>query len=482
VTPIQEKLALALEKHRQGQLDEAEQLYKQILQINPYHPDGLHLMGVLISQRGRDDLAISYIERALTVKPNVAAFHNNLGFSYLALGWFDDAVYHFQEALRLQPDFAMAHTNIGKACREQGKMAEAMHRYEQAIAMQPDYAEAHFNKAELWLIRGDFERGWPEYEWRWQLPKVGKRTTHPPPWDGKALDGKTILIHTEQGLGDTIHFIRYMPALQQLRGKVIVHCQAALLRLLESAKGIDTKVAWHSTLPPFDVYEHLLSLPGPLHTTVATIPADIPYLQADQALVQSWKSGVRCPVSGVKNRSPDTGLRTPDSGQVFNIGIAWKGSAKNLTDQKRSVPLDCFVPLAKTEGVRLFSLQKGPGTEQLEELKDRLPVVELGSRLDQTGGAFMDTAAVMMNLDLVISCDTAVPHLAGALGVPVWVALPFSPDWRWFLEREDSPWYPSIRLFRQARLGDWEGVFDRMAKELRKVTEETRRKHEVKNH
>jgi hypothetical protein len=474
VATIQEILALALQKHQVGQLDEAEQLYKQILQANPYHPDGLHLMGVLISQRGRDDLAISYIERALTVKPNIAAFHNNLGFSYLALGWFDDAVHHFQEALRLQPDFAMAHNNIGKACREQGKMAQAMACYERAIAMQPDYAEAHFNRAELWLIQGNFEQGWPEYEWRWELPKVGRRTAHPPRWDGKALDGRTILIHTEQGLGDTIHFIRYMPALQKLGGKVVVHCQAALLRLLASAKGINGMVAWHSPLPPFDVHEHLLNLPGVLHTSLASIPAEVPYLQADPALVQSWSS--------------DIGHRTSDTGHVFRVGIAWKGSAKNLTDQKRSVPLTCFVGLAQIEGVRLFSLQKGPGTEQLSAVSSQLSdnrqprtdnfhVLDLGSRLDEANGAFMDTVAIMKNLDLIISCDTAVPHLAGALSVPVWVVLPYSPDWRWLLECEDSPWYPSMRLFRQSRLGDWDSVFDRIAAELKRATDETRIKH-----
>jgi TPR repeat/Tetratricopeptide repeat len=475
VATIQETLALALQRHQAGHLDEAEQLYKQILQANPYHPDGLHLMGVLISQRGRDDLAISYIERALTVKPNIAAFHNNLGYSYLALGWFEDAVHHFHEALRLQPNFAMAHNNIGKACREQGNFAQAMACYERAIAMQADYAEAHFNRAELWLIQGDFEKGWPEYEWRWELPKVGRRTAHPPRWDGKALGGRTILIHTEQGLGDTIHFIRYMPALQQLGGKVVVHCQAALLRLLASARGIDSMAAWHSTLPPFDVHEHLLNLPGVLHTSVASIPAEVPYLQTDQALLQWWKqelSDVRSPMPEVKGHSSDIGHRTSDTRRFFDIGIAWKGSAKNLTDQKRSVALSSFAALAQIEGVRLVSLQKGPGTEQLDELTNRFPILELGGRLDESHGAFMDSAAIMKNLDLIISCDTAVPHLAGALGVPVWVVLPYSPDWRWLLEREDSPWYPSMRLFRQSQIGQWDDVFERIAEELKKVAKD----------
>ena len=447
MTTIQEKLALALRQHQAGQLNEAEQLYQQILQVHPYHADALHLLGVLISQRGRDDLAASYIERALTVKPNIAAFHNNLGFSYVALGRFEEANWHFNEALRLQPDFAMAYNNLGKACREQGQVPEAMAFYEKAIALHADYVEAHFNRAELWLLQGDFERGWPEYEWRWQLPAVARRTAHPPRWDGSPLEGRTILIHTEQGLGDTIQFIRYAPQLKQRGGRVIVHCQAALMRLLATAPGVDSRVAWHSPLPPVDVYEHLLNLPGVFGTNLTTIPAPIPYLQADADLVESWRRELK-PLGGLK------------------VGITWKGSIKNLSDQKRSIPLACFARLAKIAGVQLINLQKGPGTDQLEELAGRFPLLDLGDRLDGANGAFMDTAAIMMNLDLVISCDTAIPHLAGALGVPVWVALPLAADWRWLLERDDSPWYPTMRLFRQTHYGDWEGVFDRMANEL----------------
>jgi hypothetical protein len=384
------------------------------------------------------------------VKPEIPAFHNNLGFSYLALGWFEAAVAEFEETLRLEPNFAMAHNNIGKALREQGQVNEAMVSYERAIALQADYAEAHFNRAEIWLMHGEFQLGWPEYEWRWELPKVGRRSNNPPRWDGAALDGRTIVVHTEQGLGDTIHFVRYMPALKALGGKVIVHCQGALIQLLAGAKGIDGMTAWRSPLPPFDVHEHLLNLPGVLHTRLENVPAAIPYLKVDPDLLGRWRNDMR-----QYRREAD-----------LLVGIAWKGSAKNLTDQKRSVPLSCFEVLAQVPGVRLVSLQKGPGTEQVENLRDKLGIVDLGTQLDEASGAFMDTAAVMANLDLVISCDTALPHLAGALGVPVWIALPLASDWRWMLQREDSPWYPSIRLFRQARWSDWDEVFGRIAGEL----------------
>jgi len=474
-----ETLAVALQKHQAGQLDEAEQLYQQILQANPYHADALHLLGVLISQRGHNDLAVSYIERALIVKPHVAAFHNNLGFSFQVLGRLDEAATHFQEALRLQPDFAMAHNNMGKTYREQGNVAEAKACYEQALNLQADYVEAHFNRAELRLLLGDFKQGWPEYEWRWQLPAVVRRSTQPPLWNGSPLAGRTIVLHAEQGLGDTIQFARYAPLLKERGGNVIIHCQGSLLRLLASAPGIDGRVAWHTTLPPFDVQEHLLDLPGLLHTTLATIPAEIPYLHADAELVRYWrrelrkspKSDVRCPISNASLPTSDIGHRTSD----FLVGIAWKGSAKNLSDEKRSISLSCFADLARVEGVQLISLQKGPGTEQIEALAGRFPVLDLGSRLDEASGGFMDTRAVIMNLDLVISCDTAVPHLAGPLGVPVWVVLPVAADWRWLLEREDSPWYPTMRLFRQARHGQWEDVFERMAQELKCLIGKDRR-------
>jgi hypothetical protein len=453
VTDIRETLLLALEKHKAGQLDQAEKLYQQILRACPNHADALHLLGVLISQRGDNDLAISYIERALIAQPQTAAFHNNLGFSYMAVGRLEDAIGHFKEAMRLQPHFAMAVNNLGKTYREQGKLTEAMACYEQALAWQQDYVEAHFNRADLRLLMGDFEQGWPEYEWRWELPIVGRRATDPPRWNGSPLEGRTIVIHAEQGLGDTIQFIRYMPFLKQRGAKVIVHCQGALLKLLANVKGVDGFAAWHSPLPPFDVQEHLLDLPSVLHTTLATIPNDIPYLHADAGLVNHWRRETRTP----DDSTPHYALRTPH----FLIGIAWKGFVKNQSDSKRSIPLSCFEILTKVPGVQLISLQKGSGTEQLQGV-DRI----LAPKLDEESGAFMDTAAVMMNLDLVISCDTVIPHLAGALGVPVWVALPLSHDWRWLLEREDSPWYPTLRLFRQTALGQWDDVFERMAEEL----------------
>jgi hypothetical protein len=255
-------------------------------------------------------------------------------------------------------------------------------------------------------------------------------------------------LHAERGLGDTIHFIRYAAVVKRSgAGAVIVEGPKSMLRLLASCPGIDRLVAAGSELPAFDVHAPLLSLPRILNTTLATVPADIPYLGANAKLEDKWRRRL------ARHRG-------------FKIGIAWQGNPRYPRDRQRSVSLAHFARLARVEGVCLISLQKGAGSEQLRGGDGHFGVIDLSNQLDTLTGAFMDTAAVMKNLDLVIAPDTALAHLAGALGVPVWLALSFVPDWRWLLEREDSPWYPSMRLFRQTKPGDWNGVFERMAQEL----------------
>jgi hypothetical protein len=314
---------------------------------------------------------------------------------------------------------------------------------QRALRIKPDFIDAHWSLALNLLLLGDFERGWPEYEW------LSPQTLLQPVWDGGSLKGRSILIYGEGGLGDQIQFVRYAPVVKRYGGTVIVSCRKPLLPLLASCPGIDELVATGSALPAFDVQAPLMSLPWILKTSLSTVPADIPYLFADPRLQDKWQRRLR---------------RYPG----FQIGIAWQGNPEFLKDCPRSIPFVHFAPLAGLAGVRLLSLQKGAGIEQLEAAAMQFPVTVLGSGLDKRGGAFMDTAAVMKNLDLVITSDTAIAHVAGALGVPVWVALSHGAEWRWLLEREDSPWYPSMRLFRQTRPGDWEGVFARMAQELSK--------------
>jgi hypothetical protein len=271
------------------------------------------------------------------------------------------------------------------------------------------------------------------------------RKAERPAWDGSPLAGKTILLHSEQGLGDTLQFVRYAPFVKAQGATVVLACAAPLIPLLSRCPGIDRVVARDGEMPPCDTHSPLLNLPSRFRTTLETIPSQIPYLFADERLVEAW----RRKLAGIAG---------------FKIGIAWQGSMQHPFDRFRSISLEEFAPLARP-GVTLISLQKGSGSEQLAHIAGRFPVTDLGP-IDEAGGAFTDTAAIMKSLDLVITSDTATAHLAGGLGVPVWVAIPAVPDWRWLLGRTDSPWYPTMRLFRQGPSRRWDEVFAEMAQEL----------------
>jgi predicted O-linked N-acetylglucosamine transferase (SPINDLY family) len=428
---------------------EAAERFREVVRLRPDDAAANNSLGLALAESGRFDEALDSYRRALQLKPEYAEAHDNLGNALQALGNLDEAVASHQRALRANPDFAEAHTNLGAALAGLGRLDAALSCYRQALRLKPDCGETHKNLALIQLSQGDFEHGWAEYEWRWQCKSaISRRSFREPPWDGSPLAGRTILLHVEQGLGDTLQFIRYARLVKERGGTVVVECQPALVGILSMCRGIDRLIAWGSPLPAFDVYTPLLSLPRLFQTTLATVPAEVPYLRADASLVKPWRER----------------LKSLDG---FRIGIAWQGSHKYRGDQRRSMPLERFAPLAGVPGVHLISLQKGPGTEQLEQLADRFPVTDVGSQLDEATGAFMDTAAVMKNLDLVVTSDTSIAHLAGALGVPVWLALSAVPDWRWLLDRDDSPWYPSMRLFRQTRLGDWGGVFERLSTVLR---------------
>ncbi len=511
-------LASAVQQHQSGRLEQAEQLYRQIIQAEPKHADAWHLLGVVASQSGRHAEAADCIGRAIALNPKAAAFYGNLGNVYTSLGKIEEAVNAFQQALRLKPDFVDAHLNLGIALKDQGqldeavtcfqqalglqadhpvahnnlgivyreqgkheaaldcyrqalrlkprfpdalnnlanvlndlgRLEEAIPLYRQAIALQPDFAEAHLSLATALLLAGDLQAGWAEYEWRFVCRRPELPEFYKPRWDGSPLNGRTILLYGEQGLGDKLQFMRYACLVKARGGRVVVACNHVLQDLFSRCAGIDQFIPIPGPdLPPFDVYAPLLSLPGILGTTEETIPGDVPYLFADPQLVQSWKEKL-------------------SGNTAFKIGIVWQGSASTYGAQGRSISLKQFAPLGQVDGIQLYSLQRGKGSEQLAEMSDQLQVDEFDGRLDENTGAFMDTAAVMMNLDLVITADTSIAHLAGGLGVPVWVAIPFLSDWRWFVGREDTPWYPTMRLFRQTRIGDWEPVFQRIAEELKR--------------
>ncbi|HEY7158656.1 MAG TPA: DUF6165 family protein [Gemmataceae bacterium] len=429
-------------------MEEATRCYRRALELQPNSTLFLINLGNVLTARGQPDEALPYYRRAVRLEPAEAIYLSNLGNALTLAGRPDEAEAACRQALRLKPDFADAYHNLGISLAARGEIEQALAINAQALRLKPDHVGARNCQSMWWLQMGDFARGWEEYEWRWKKAKVPPRDFPQPLWDGSPLEGRTLLLHTEQGLGDTLQFIRYAPLVKQRGGTVIVECPTALGQLLARCSGIDRLIARGAPLPIFDVHAPLLSLPRIFGTTLANVPANVPYLFADATLIDYWRSEL----SGVAG---------------FKIGIAWQGNPRFPADGMRSIPLTHFTPLAQVEGVRLFSLQKGPGREQLPAVAGYLPVIDLADRLDETTGGFMDTAAVMKNLDLVVTSDTSIAHLAGALGVPVWVALALGADWRYLLGREDSPWYPTMRLFRQTRLGDWDSVFERIATELR---------------
>lgn len=425
--------------------EEAATHYQAGLKISPDDAVALNDLGLARQRLNQHDEAVDCFRRAIGVDSNIAELHNNLGISLRAIELPDEAVASFRTALQLKPDYSNPHYNLGNYFRDAGDYVRAEAEYDRSIELDPQYARPHFHRSFVWLARGDFARGWPEYEWRWKLDEMQSMLRHSshPRWDGSPLDGKTITLYAEQGLGDTLQFVRYASLVQRAGGRVVVECQPPLERLLRTCPGIDELVARGNPLPSMDFQCPLMSLPYLFKTELTSIPASIPYLFAEAPLVDRWRDRLSA-FSG------------------FRIGISWQGSPTYRSDKSRSFALKHFAALTDLPGLRLFSLQKGIGAEQLGDCGEDLGIVDLAAELDIGPDAFIDTAAAMMSLDLVITSDTAIAHLAGALGVPVWIALNYSPEWRHLLDREDSPWYPTVRLFRQKNNGDWAEVFQRI--------------------
>ncbi len=432
---------------RVGKREEALTHFREALRLAPDNADAHFHMGDALRHLGRYVEAEACYLRALQLQPERADAANHLGIALLRQGRPADAEVRFREAVRANPESAEGHNNLGVALEQQGKVDEAIAAFRESLRLKPDAPDTHKNLALVLLLRGDFEHGWAEYEWRFRANNTGLRPLAQPRWDGSPLEGRSILLRAEQGLGDTLQFVRYARLVQRRGGHVLFECSPRLVPLLRRCPGITQLVPQGSPLPDFDVHVPMFSLPALFGTTLEAMPAEVPYLSADPELVERWRG----PVGAVPG---------------FRVGIAWQGSPTYQGDRHRSLPLRHFAPLARLPGVRLISLQKGAGAEQLAEVAERWGVLDLGQRLDEGPGAFLDTAAVMQHLDLLVTSDSAIAHLAGALGVPVWLALPMARDWRWLMDREDCPWYPTMRLFRQRRWGDWDDVFQRIAHAL----------------
>ena len=445
---VQEIFAEGLRHHQSGQLEAAERLYREALAVDPDDPDSLHFLGVLTHQMRRDEAAADLISRAVAINPNLASWHSNLGNVHQDHERLDEAIACYRRAIEVRSDFPDAHSNLGTALKRLGRLDEATACYRQAIALNPHYADAHNNLGMALLAQGDMAEGWREHEWRWQTAQMraGFREFSQPQWRGEAAPGRTLLIHAEQGFGDTLQFCRYAP-LAAARGlRVVMQVPRPLQRLLGSLAGVDQVIADGEEPPPFDLHCPMLSLPVALGTTLATVPDGAAYLQADARQVAVWRARLAMMV----NQGP-------------KIGLVWAGSAhRHLPDQltvdrRRSIDPARLAPLFALSKLHFISLQKdGPPPPPDFRITDCM-----GEMAD-----FSDTAALIANLDLVISVDTAVAHLAAALGKPVWLLDRFDACWRWLVGRRDSPWYPTLRLYRQKRPYDWDSVVAEVAEDL----------------
>jgi Flp pilus assembly protein TadD len=506
-------LQRGLAHHNAGRFSDAEAIYRAVLARDPNNADALNLLGMLAGQTGNAAVAVELGARAVALRPDIALFHQSLaeslrmcgrfkeavessehalaldrnsvstlrtlGMSQIGLGAFSDGLETFSRLCALLPGDADAHTNrgacllqllrpgeavesfkraiaidasrgeafsnFGRALLDLNQSADAIGMLRRAVTLRPDDAAAHFNLACALLVRGQFEEGWKEFEWRRQTrPDI----TAPlgavrPYWDGRTTSGKRILLCCEEGLGDAIQFIRFVPRLIEGGAKVIVVCPPELMRLFASVRG-NPELSDGTALPAIDFYAPLMSLGRLLGTDLNSIPSQTPYLWAEAERVEYWRREL-----------------APDS-QALRVGLSWAGNPAHANDRNRSIAVEKLGPLASVKHVVFYSLQKRASDSVA-------PVSPAGMRMHDFAPRLTDiaeTAAVIANLDLVISVDSGVAHLAGALGKPVWVLVPFAPDWRWITERVDSPWYPTMRLYRQTRLGDWTAPVDAVRADL----------------
>jgi Flp pilus assembly protein TadD len=433
---------LAIAFQDRGSLDEAIASYRRAIALDPCHWRALNNLADMLRDKGDLAEAVTCYRRAIDLIPGDAEAHNNLGGVLHRQGLLEDAVACYRAAIEARPDHALARNNLGLALQDQGRWSEAMAAFEAAASIAPDAPIVRWNRALALLLRGNFEAGWRDYHWCQGTSLFTQRNFSQPPWRGEDIAGRTILIHAGQGAGDTIQFVRYARHLKGRGASVVVECLPELARLLKTARGVDRVIAKGETPPAFDCHAALHALPFLLGTRVDTIPAHTPYVQADGDLDSAWRG------------------RLDRAGP--NIGLVWRGSPNHRHDGTRSIAPGFRAEICGAPGMHWFSLQKDARPDELGALSGSAGIVDCGPWL----GDWADTAALVSCLDLVVTVDTGIAHLAGALGRPAWVLLPFNPDWRWLLGRPDSPWYPTLRLFRQPAPGDWRSVLLEVRREL----------------
>ncbi len=435
---VQNNLGIALQA--QGKLSDAENAYRAALQINSEMVAAYNNLSRLRRQQNRFDEAIDFAKTGLRMSPNLVELHFNLGSALLATGRPEEAAGELELAVRLRPDHLPAINGLGQALKACGRYIDAMDAYNRVLSLAPDYTDAHVNKGILLLLLGDLAAGFREYEWRWRWPAFAAELSKyaMPLWDGSDLSGKTILIHSEQGLGDTLQFVRFAKMLKS-RGaqQVILACQETLVELMKRVPGLDDVIARTAPLPPHDVQCPLMRLPHLLKTTLKTVPAEMPYIASE----------------------PSRGTRP------WSIGVCWSSNANHPEGARKNLPLEKLAALGVLTPAHFHSLQMGPAAQELQTANLPFKVQDDTRQISD----FSDTAALVSDLDVVVSVDTAVCHLAGAMGKPTFTLLPHDADWRWLVNRGDSPWYPIMRLIRQPKRGDWDSVIAQLLVELQKM-------------
>ena len=431
----------------QDKKDEAIKYYKKTILLNPNHAQAYCNMAVLYKEKDNLDEAIEACNKAISLQPDNAEAYNNLGIVLKEQCKLDEAIEAFNKAISLQPDYAEAYPNLSAVLREQGKLDGAIEACNMAISLKSDLAEAYYNLSFSYNLKGDIQKGLKLYEWRLKKKKFSTKIPRDHLiWDGsKSVSEKKFFVYEEQGLGDTIQFVRYLPLLKQKGAEVTFKVQKKMHALLRTLGEDITLVDSETDVINIDFESPLMSLPYLFNTNLNTIPSMTSYLSVDHHRVISWSKLLKK--------------------ATFKIGICWQGS-KNKIDIGRSFSLILFEEISKLPNVELISLHKGEGEQQIKNITFDLTVLK---NFDSKSDAFVDTAAVMKNCDLIITSDTAIAHLAGALGCYTWVVLKKVPDWRWMLERNDSPWYPNMKLYRQKENDNWEEVFQRINKDLQSI-------------
>ena len=478
---IKELLEKAKDCQNKKENLKAEKFYKKIIDIDINNFEAHNLLGILCCQYEKFNEGLKYFNKAINIQDNHAGLYCNKGNAHFELNEFEEAVKNYDIAISLHPKLVDAYYNKGNALQKlqsfeesiisydkalefnsnlfgayinKGnslknlkKLDEAITNYNKAIEINSNEVEPNWNKAITLLLKGDLEEGWKYYEWRWKKYNFSseKRNFSQPLWLGDFnINKKIILIHTEQGLGDSIQFSRYIELVEKLGAKVIFEVEDSLIKLMKNLNGNFAIVRKGEKLPFFDCHCPLLSLPHAFKTNINSIPQNIPYITKPSLPKKIWENKL--------------------NQDNFNIGICWQGSSYSK-DEGRSFSIKYFKNISKIKNVKLFSLQKNDGAEQLHSNFEEIKVINFGSDLDKEA-AFLDTAVLMTKLDLIITVDTSIAHLAGSMGCKVWVLLQFIPDWRWMLDKKITPWYPSMKLFRQSKLNDWNGPFKQIENEI----------------